>query len=241
MFEQFDRFPFPAIRPVFALVTARYAYLWAKPDRAVRYLEPLLEAYYKIGIADDHFLFMRGFPFFGEAWAYLALNHLLAGQPEKVTQLTETASSRLFDYDFDSLKREANWLTTANPTELITRLREQGRQAKANKWPSGYSEMRAAVLSALHTTDLVEAERVLNDVTTGPQDFQWLEDIRLLAKCEIAHRRGDDQTEGRLIGEFFTRQPLLFEPSHALNFGLWKYQESLKPTYQRRRFEAHST
>lgn len=81
---------------------------------------------------------------------------------------------------------------------------------------------------------------MLSDVTISAQDFKWLEDIRLLAKCEIAHRRGDTQAEDRLISEFFSRQPLLFEPSHALNFGLWKYQELLKPTYQRRRSQAHT-
>jgi tetratricopeptide (TPR) repeat protein len=238
MFELFDRFPFPAIPPRFAMAAARYAYLWGRADKGLRYLDPLLEAYFKLGIADDQFLFMRGFPFFGETWAYIALFHVLEGRAGKVAELTDVAASRLSDFDFQSLKWDASALTTQNYAEVIGGLRKQSAEAKANKWPSGYAEMRAAVLTAHETTDLSDAERWINSVTLGSNDFRWLEDIRLLARCELSHRRGVGSAERELVDEFLQRQPLLFEPSHALNFGLWKYQEILKPIYQARKRDA---
>ena len=57
-------------------------------------------------------------------------------------------------------------------------------------------------------------------------------DILLLTRCELAYRNNDLEKEGVLRGEFIKMQRLLFEPDHALNFNLLKYQERLRPIYQ---------
>ena len=55
----------------YTLVTARYAYLWGRPDKGAEYLQPIVDAYFDLGIVDDNFLYMRGMPFFSETcWAF---------------------------------------------------------------------------------------------------------------------------------------------------------------------------
>ena len=101
--------------------------------------------------------------------------------------------------------------------------------------PSGYNLMRIALLKAFVAEKSAEAEKYLNDVEIAGNDFQWLHDIRLLAKCSLAHTFGDRQKEEKLKKEFYLKQPLLFEPEHVFDFRLVSYQELLKKEYQNQR------
>ncbi len=70
---------------------------------------------------------------------------------------------------------------------------------------------------------------MLDTVRLSKNDFPWLEDMRVLAKAEAAHRFEDTEAENKWLGIFLSKQAMLFEPDHAVSFGLLKYQELLKP------------
>ncbi|HTH48724.1 MAG TPA: tetratricopeptide repeat protein, partial [Candidatus Limnocylindria bacterium] len=93
-FGQFDRAVFPAIPAAYSLMAARYAYLWDELDRGIEYLRPIFDAYVKLGIGDDHFVFTRGLPFFSQTWGYLACFRYLKSDPGSLLQETESMATR---------------------------------------------------------------------------------------------------------------------------------------------------
>jgi hypothetical protein len=93
--------------------------------------------------------------------------------------------------------------------------------------------MKIAVIRGREAADDRAAENLLDDVSLTDRDFPWLQDIRTLAKAEIAHRFNQAEAEQQHTKTFLARQPMLFEPDIALNFNLLRYQEKLKPWYQK--------
>jgi len=210
MLASFDAAMFPKIPGAYSLAQARYAYLWNRLDKALQYVQPLLDAYYELGIADDHFVYVRGLPFFGDTWGHLGAILELQGNLPLLRQLTEQSAAKLSDYDFDRL------LTFLDCIE-------------SDNFKSHFDQ--------LNTISLQHAEHslgFLNDVTLSEQDFPWLGDMLLLGRCEIADRFGLPERES-LVKNFVDRQTLLFEPHHVFNFRLLHYQERLKNDFQGRR------
>jgi hypothetical protein len=224
MFGLFDRYRFPALPAIHALAESRYAYLWGDIDRAVSYVEPVLEMHFKLGFADDMFLHTRGMPFFGQTWAYLAAFYELRRDLSTLETITERAASGLKDYDVSTQRRFLESLRTGDFSQYTA----------TPNYGTGSERARAAVILTQHSTTLDGANSFLDAVQFSTSDFPWLSDIILLARCEAAHRL-DPAVEPALIDSFFARQPLLFEPDHAVNFRVLAYQEYLKQLYQSRR------
>lgn len=235
MLAHFDKAKFPNVYAQYALAQARYAYLWNRYDKALSYIEPLVPVYFKLKILDDTFLHIRGIPFFSQTWAYLASFHLLQGHLQELKAITKRAEAECSDFDFGYLNSELKWLETGDASDLKERLQSSISESKKNNWPTGYQSLRYQILMSQLETDPVEAERMLDSVALGQNDFQWLDDMRLLAKCELAYRSGNASWEKDLQIQFLKRQPLLFEPDNAINFNLLKYQETLKGLYQETR------
>ncbi|MEK9194931.1 MAG: hypothetical protein AAB975_01025, partial [Patescibacteria group bacterium] len=97
----------------------------------------------------------------------------------------------------------------------------------------GYRLMQLAVLESQRETDLTKAGQILDAVKLSEKDWQWLEDIRLMAQCELSYRRQDLKSEETLQARFMQKQTLLFEPHQLFDFHLMDYNEKLKPLYQR--------
>jgi tetratricopeptide (TPR) repeat protein len=224
MFELFDSVLFPNISAQYALMQSRYSYLWGDLQRAVFYIQPVLEAHFQLGIADDTFLWMRGMPFFSQTWAYMAAFAELTGDLENLEALTEKAISDLKDCDLTYL------------TDFLFSMKQNdfSKYEAFLNHGTGYQRTRAAVIRAHRQNEYSNAQEVLGSVALGEKDFSWLNDILLLGHCEAAHRL-HPQAEAQLIERFLLRQQLLFEPDHAVNFRLLEYQELLKPIYQARR------
>jgi tetratricopeptide (TPR) repeat protein len=223
MFKLFDSALFPNISARYALMQSRYSYLWGELQRAVFYIQPILDAHFRLGIADDTFLWMRGMPFFTQTWAYMAAFAELTGDFGSLEALTEKAVSDL----------------ECNPTYLTDFLScmKQNDFSRYEAYPdcgTGYERTRAAVIHAQRQEEYPKAQEILESVKLAEDDFPWLNDILLLARCEAAHRF-DPKAEAELVDRFLLRQQLLFEPDNAVNFRLLEYQELLKPIYQARR------
>jgi len=60
MLAVFDACPFPRVPSAYALMQARFAYLWDRPQKALQYVLPILDAYEALQIADDHFFVHAG-------------------------------------------------------------------------------------------------------------------------------------------------------------------------------------
>ena len=236
-FDCFDGALFPKVSGEYALVEARFAYLWNRTDKGWSYLEPLMAAYFDLKILDTNFLYMRGLPFFEETLAYLAAFSQLDGDFGDLNVLTRRAESECRDFDCDYLKARLEGVQSGDFTALKKKLRDSIQAAKSGKtpFPCGYQTMQLNILLAQEANDYYEAFRILDSVALAENDFPWLDDIRLLAKCEQAHKVHNTEQETVFSTRFLTRQPLLFEPDHAVNFNLIDYQENLKDEYRKTR------
>jgi tetratricopeptide (TPR) repeat protein len=235
MFRCFDRAKFPKAPAQYALAQARYAYLWNQYEKAISYVEPLISVYFKLKILDDTFLYIRGIPFFSQTWAYLAAFHLLIDDLSELKNITTRAEAECSNFDFAYLKAELKGIESGDFSDLMQMLERSVAQSEKNNWPSGYHAMRLSILKSQGTYSPDESERMLDAVTLNENDFPWLNDMRLLAKCELAHRLNDSSREDALVKQFVKRQQMLFEPDNAINFNLLKYQENLKGWYQENR------
>jgi len=230
-FELFSTCHFPGLPRELALTEARYAYLWDRYDAGREFIRPFFTAYKELRILDDHFLYTRGLPFFGTAWSCLAAFSLLSGDWDELEALTRYVARHCHNYDFEELETELRAHREGKPGLLIEPLQKRLR-TMSSKLPQGYVRMNLAVAGARTSLSPTDAETILNDVQLTAQDPAWLEDIRTLAKAEIAARFAQPDVERAHIEAFLKRQPMLFEPDVALSFHLLEYQERLKPHYR---------
>jgi hypothetical protein len=232
MFAHFDRAKFPRISARYALAQARYAYLWNRNRKGLAYVEPLVDVYLQLKILDGTFLHIRGLPLFDETWAYLAAFHYLLGDLAGLKTLTDRAERACSDFDFERLRLKLDGIESGDYSALMVRLQADIKEAAENGRPTGYLTLQLKVLQGQEEDDPAAAGRALHAIEFAENDFAWLVDMRRLAQCELASRAGDAKREQDLQSDFFQRQPMLFEPDHALNFNLLEYQESLKGWYQ---------
>jgi tetratricopeptide (TPR) repeat protein len=232
-FEFFSKGRFPELPREFVIAQARYAYLWDRYEDGRSFIRPFFEAYKELRILDDHFLYVRGVPFFGTAWSYLGAFSLLSGEWDELEEVTRFVVKHCSDYDFEELQLELRAQREGKPQLLIAPM--QKRIQAASQFPAGYFQMYVAVANARAADSANEAEAVLAEVVLAEKDLRWLEDIRTLAKAEIAHRFGHAEAEHAHVAAFLQRQPMLFEPDIAFNFHLLRYQEGLKPHYRKLR------
>jgi hypothetical protein len=230
-FELFRSCVFPEISRAHVLAQVRYAYLWNRYDDGRLMLQPFFKAYQELKILDDHFLYVRGLPFFGSWWSYLAAVSILSGDTQELESVTAYVSQNCHDYDFEYLKAELVAYRDDRPQVLLPLVEERLKGARTD-FPNGYSSMNRAIIKGYAASNQQEAEDQLDRVELKGNDFPWLADIRTLAKAEIAHRYSQPEVEMKRVDAFMIRQPMLFEPDIALNFHLLRYQESLKPRYQ---------
>ena len=240
MLACFDQAMFPAVPAQYALAEARYAYLWGRTDKGWSYVESLLPAYFDLKILDTHFLSIRGIPFFQQAWSYLAAFSQLEGNFGKLADVTTEAERTCCDLDFEDLKAELEAMRSGDFNAMKERLRSSIHEADKGKFPSGYQSLRLGILMAQESGGNDEAMGCLQSVKLTADDFSWLEDMRLLARCQLANRFGPEATEMQLRKEFVGRQPLLFEPDNAVTFNLLKYQEGLRRDFVRSRQKSGS-
>jgi len=232
-FALFKACKFPEIPREYALAQARYAYLWNRYDDGRRFISPFLKAYKKLKILDDHYLYVRGLPFFAEWWSYLAAFSVLSGQWEELEEVTQHVTKKCHDYDLDTLQVELAAHRDDKPELLIGPLEKRLAGIPAGSFPTGSIRMNIAVAKARAASTLGTAEEILDSVELGEHDRPWLKDIRTLAKSQAAHRFHQPALEHEHVRVFLARQPMLFEPNIALDFHLLRYQEQLKPLYQR--------
>jgi len=232
MLACFSRAKFPHIPAQYALAEARYAYLWNRYERAADCIRPLIPVYLKLKILDDNFLYIRGLPFFGQTWDYLAAFSKLMGSLLELKELTRKVEAECQDSNSEHLKAKLQAIETGDYSVLKAILERRIAEWKQQNFPVGYHNMLYQILCSQSCTDPVKAQQLLDSVTLTQNDFPWLEDMRLLAKCNLAHRFGEEQQEAELRVRFLKQQPLLFEPDHAINFNLLEYQETLKQAYQ---------
>lgn len=227
-FELFRSCIFPEVSREYALAQARYAYLKNRYSDGKFFIRPFFEAYKEVKILDDHFLYVRGLPFFGRWWSYLAAFSILSGKFEELESVTRFVVENCHDYDFDHLQAELSAYRNDAPEQLLEALDARLSGMPEGNFPTGYTRMNIAVIKARSATTVEAARAILASVVLTEQDFPWLEDIRTLAQAEAAHRLHDAAIEKTSIEAFLVRQPMLFEPDIALNFHLLRYQENLK-------------
>ena len=228
-FELFRSCTFPAIPREYALAEARYAYVFGRYDDGFLFIRPFFDAYKHLKILDDHFLYVRGLPFFGRWWAYLAAFAILSGELSELESVTQFVVENCHDYDLEYLQKELKAYRDDKPAHLLEVTEKRLSTMPEGNFPTGYTRMAVAVIRARTATTFEDAKKHLDGMELSEQDSPWLEDIRVLALAEAAHRFGEVSIEQENVAAFLKRQPMLLEPDIALNFHLLRYQESLKP------------
>ncbi len=214
------------------LTIVRLYYLWGYYTEGLELIQSILKDYYEIGIIDDHFVSMRGYPFYGEILANLAVFAKLTKNPNLVFEEIEKAKKELKDYPFGKLEDELNAFMSGDWTERTDQLKKELKQLKEYKSPLGYNLVLLELIRARQASSYDEAIQNFNSVKITEYDFPWLKDIVNLGKAEAANRFNKIEDEQKYQKEFFEKQPLLFEPNHVFRFGLIEYQEKLKKIYQ---------
>jgi tetratricopeptide (TPR) repeat protein len=231
MFECFDRCSFPNVSSQHMLVAARYAYLWNRPDKGAAYVQPIAEMYFKLRVADDHFLYVRGMPFFSQTWEYLVAFAWLRKDFRPTDQYIERAAKELTDYDFPVVRRFYQCVKSDDYGPEI-----EGLEARLKTWDSrfssGYLRARLAALKARLAGSIGNALAALDEVRLDTNDFPWLADVVTIHRAWAHWRSGNGDGEATEVDRFFARQPLLFEPNHAVSFAFLPYQETLKSRFQ---------
>ena len=227
MLELFRSCEFPLISSRHLLTMSRYAYLWNRFHEATGFLQPIFNAYFELGIADDHFVYVRGLPFFGETWSYFLCYSILTNDFRSLRDFTKEAKAKLGDYDFDPPLLFLDCWERGDFSRKIADL--EAIIAKTDpKFAIGYQKVQLASLKSLQAPN----PHLLTDALVGERDFAWLRDVLLVHRARILNESNDKLDESQLIDEFFKRQPMLFEPDHAATFAFVHYQETLKPRYQ---------
>ena len=227
-FELFRSCAFPHISREFTLAQARYAYLFDRHDDGFLFLRPFFDAYRQLRVLDDHFLYVRGLPFFGTAWAYLAAFSMLSADFAELESVTGYVVQNCHDYDLEQVQAQLKACRDTIFDDLL-RCRQTRLASLPANFPMGYARLAIAVIQAQQASSLEQAQRILHEVSLTALDFPWLEDVRTLSIAAIAHHFGIEATERSQRAVFLERQPMLFEPDHAVNFLLLRYQEQLKP------------
>jgi tetratricopeptide (TPR) repeat protein len=217
----------------FVMAAAWYCYLWDAWEEAAALLDQLFTAYFELGVADDEFLSARDLPFFSDAFGARAAIAVLAAKPAEAKDLLDRAERDLSDLDAEPPRLTLDaWL--GDPTPLIGSL-ERELNVDGDDALSGFNGMRLAVWRSRGDEDGEHAMRRLDAVSIGPDDFPWLEHVRLLAKARVLRQGGDAGRAEKLVRDFMERQPLLLEPWHAFYFGLLDEQEHVKRRYRETR------
>lgn len=227
-FELFRACAFPRVSRQFTLAQARYAYLFDRYDDGFLFLRPFFDAYRQLRVLDDHFLYVRGLPFFGTSFSYLAAFSVLSRHFTELESLVQYTIQNCHDYDLEQLQAQLRAWRDAAFDDLLRCRRARLLRLPVN-FPTGYLRMAIAVIEVRQASSFTDAERILREVSLTPQDFPWLEDVRTAATAAAAQRFGNEAAERTLSEMFLERQPMLFEPDHALDFLLLEYQERLKP------------
>ncbi|MBI5300094.1 MAG: hypothetical protein HY877_07385 [Deltaproteobacteria bacterium] len=231
MFRLFDKTRFPALSGHYSMEQARYACLWGKYEKAVEYLWPVWLAYHKLGGIDDTFVYMRGLPFFNNPWGTLAVAFVRMGRIDEFLKITKKACRRFHDdFEYRRAHLESCRGNTGSWLEYVRTMIGDRRERATFR---GYWALQLAILESQLESDLTKAGQILDAVTFSDKDFGWLEDVRLLANCELSHRKRDLEVEEVLQDRFMQKRPLLFEPHHVFDFHLMDYDEKLQLLYRK--------
>jgi hypothetical protein len=213
------------------LAAARYAYLWDDAQRGLRYLDPVLDTYGRPEAASavDAPMLSLGLPPVRETVYTATALHWLGHDLSAARELVIHTRQRLPSVPLEDL---VLWLDGREADDFSRLLAHREHEIG---FTAGAIPMQLAVLRAQRTADADDAVRIVERVPLGTWHLPWLRDVQLLAVCQIAHRVGEEKREQSLRNEFLRRQPLLFEPHHAVFFNMLDYQERLKAEYRQAR------
>jgi hypothetical protein len=232
-FQHFDHCSFPKLPAAWSLAQARYAYLWNFAERGSNYVRPIFKAYFDLGIVDDHFLYVRGLPFFGQTWNYMICFAWMKRDFSEAQQITNDAVSKLRDYDFETQKQLLSCFQSSNFEPFADDVRLLIQKWSNENRSMGFQNMQLAGLVADLEREFSVAEKSISGVQLKQNDFPWLEDVRTILLAKLNHKHGRFEDEVKYKQQFLQRQKLLFEPDHAVSFFLLEYQELLKQDYQK--------
>ncbi len=161
-FELFRKNNFPDFPREYAFTQARYAYLWNRYDEGINFLRPFIKYYKEVKILDDHFLYVRGLPFFGHWWKFLAAFSVLKDDFEELENVTNYVGQHCHDYDFDYLNLELDAYKNNLPDVLLPQIEEKLENINKEIFPTGYLRMIIASINIQGLKSIEDAKYLLD-------------------------------------------------------------------------------
>jgi tetratricopeptide (TPR) repeat protein len=223
----FRKAEFPATSAHHALSMCRYCYLHGQFEEGVRHIQPLLDVYFELRIADTTFLYIRGLPFASVTFATAICLFLLSNGMDEALALIKKGNSELTDHSMEYLIELVKWHMKPGGTIPVTAPNEPVIY-------DGIGLARRAVWEARLEHDPQSAQRHLARVEIPKESHKWVPDLLLLAQAESMFRAENSEGEERALKLFLSKQPLLFEPNWAFEFGFIEYQERVKRKFWRK-------
>ena len=152
-----------------AMTAVRDLYLWSAWQEARTVLDSVFDVYWRLGVADDHFLWTRGLPFFSEAFGARAAVEVVTGRPGAALEILERSERDLAELSTEMLRLTLQ-AATGERGPLLERL-DARLVAPDRLEPPGYDAMRAAVWAAADDPDLESAVARLAAVELGAEVF----------------------------------------------------------------------
>lgn len=230
-FSLFARCEFPALPREFTMMIIRYAYLYDRRALALEYLDQFLPGFKQLKILDDHFLYVRGMPFFGSWLGDVLAVSMLQKDFTYVDDVLKWVKANASDYHEESIAASVEYAKTGDFSALVNQSNSYLAEYAGSQMPMGFHLARVAVGGARDAKNYEDAIQVLDRLTVGANDHQWLNDMLILAKYELSQSyKRTDALDGYEF-DFMARQSLLFEPNLVLSFGMVGTQEELVCKY----------
>ncbi|MHA1917628.1 MAG: tetratricopeptide repeat protein [Candidatus Ranarchaeia archaeon] len=220
------------------LMVSRLYYLWDFYREGLEISQNLLEIYHNLKIVDDHFLLTRGYPSYKEVFANFTIFSLAIEKPNLAKKKLEYAKQNLTDFPFERLEPTLKAITSENWDQVFQDLEKEKQEIKKFNGTTEVQDIHQALIMSRKEKTYEEAINHLNSIDIKLDENNWLNHLILFGKAEAANKHKNKQ-EKQLQEKFLKKQPLLFEPHHIFNFGLFEYQEKLKKKYKKTKKETN--
>ena len=225
--EYFDKVISTDLVGDYCLQMAVYMYLWNRPEKGFKYLQPLFEEYIKLRIIDDTFVHLRNLPFFSYTWHTFVALLWIDGRIHEIKNEFSTYRN-LSEYNFKYLESIINAIVSDNPNMWkLTLLSEQQDEFKR-------------ILFSVRAIDEYDKAKVM--LENAPHANHMSNDIlKYMALAELSNRFEKREEENRYIDEVFRISDILLEPYHVVTYNFLDYNEKLKEIYRNRLTNKNST
>ena len=205
----------------YCLTAAHFAYLWDDYDRALKYLNPLIDIYQPV----NQTVSPQDIPnIAAPLWSAAAIG-VAMGQLTPVRQVFERVAKRFGELPDTSAQMYLEGRSQNDFSNLIQFAEE------TITFSEGMLPLQAAILRSQTMEDPVEASQLIAKVRI-PSWRHDLESVRWIVMSDLARQIGNEDQEQGLTNHVLQRMPMLLAPEVVGFFNLVEPMDRYKEAYR---------